>query len=72
MTSNLDSLDPVRAVTTEGYKYGFITDIEAEEAPPGLNEETVAFISAKKREPQWLLDWRLKAFRDWLRQEADA
>ena len=37
MTSNLDSLDPVRAVTTEGYKYGFVTDIEAEEAPPGLN-----------------------------------
>src|SRR5205807_3211811 len=56
---------PVRAVTTEGYKYGFVTDIEAEEAPPGLDESTVAFISAKKREPQWLLDWRLQAFRDW-------
>jgi Fe-S cluster assembly protein SufB len=65
MTSNADSLDTVRAVTTEGYKYGFVTDIEAEEAPPGLDEGTVAFISAKKGEPQWLLDWRLKAFRDW-------
>jgi len=47
------------------YKYGFFTDIEADSAPPGLNEETIRFISAKKEEPQWLLDWRLKAFRHW-------
>ena len=65
MSSNLEGLDPVRAVTSEGYKYGFVTDIEAEQAPPGLNEETVAFISAKKGEPRWLLDWRLEAFRHW-------
>jgi Fe-S cluster assembly protein SufB len=46
-----------------GYKYGFVTDIEADTAPPGLNEETVRLISAKKNEPEWMLEWRLKAFR---------
>jgi Fe-S cluster assembly protein SufB len=48
------------------YQYGFSTDIEAETLPPGLNEDTVRFISAKKGEPEWLLEWRLKAFRRWL------
>jgi len=48
------------------YKYGFTTDIEQEYAPPGLNEDIVRFISAKKNEPQWLLEWRLKAYRHWL------
>ena len=47
------------------YKYGFVTDIEADSLPPGLNEDTVRFISAKKNEPEWLLEWRLKAFRAW-------
>ncbi|XOV71758.1 MAG: Fe-S cluster assembly protein SufB [Verrucomicrobiota bacterium] len=47
------------------YKYGFITDIEAESAPPGLNEDIVRFISAKKNEPDFMLEWRLKAFRYW-------
>lgn len=47
------------------YKYGFITDIEAESAPPGLNEDIVRFISAKKNEPEFMLEWRLKAFRYW-------
>ncbi len=47
------------------YKFGFVTDIEQDFAPPGLDESTVRFISAKKEEPQWLLDWRLKAFRKW-------
>ena len=51
------------------YHHGFVTDIEADSAPPGLNEETIAFISAKKQEPQWLLDWRLKAYRNWLKME---
>ncbi|HEV2551241.1 MAG TPA: Fe-S cluster assembly protein SufB [Stellaceae bacterium] len=59
----------LRSVTGEGYKYGFFTDIESESAPPGLNEETVRFISAKKHEPEWLLEWRLKAYRDWLKME---
>ncbi len=48
------------------YKYGFVTDIESEFAPKGLNEDIVRFISAKKEEPDWLLDWRLAAFRHWL------
>jgi Fe-S cluster assembly protein SufB len=47
------------------YKYGFVTDIESEKAPPGLSEETVRFISAKKEEPQWMLEWRLRALRQW-------
>ena len=50
----------------ERYKYGFVTDIEADTAPKGLSEETIRFISAKKDEPEWLLEWRLKAYRHWL------
>ncbi|MFN3197170.1 MAG: Fe-S cluster assembly protein SufB [Bradymonadia bacterium] len=49
----------------EDYKYGFVTDIESETAPPGLNADTVRFISAKKGEPEWLLEWRLAAFEKW-------
>jgi Fe-S cluster assembly protein SufB len=52
-----------------GLQYGFFTDIENEQAPLGLNEGTVRFISAKKREPQWLLEWRLQAFQDWQKME---
>ncbi len=66
----METLDVVHASTGEGYKYGFITDIEVDEAPPGLNEDTVRFISAKKGEPEWLLEWRLKAFRRWLTMAA--
>ena len=51
------------------YKYGFVTDIEMETAPKGLNEEVIRFISAKKGEPEWLLEWRLKAYRHWLTME---
>lgn len=51
------------------YKYGFVTDIEADEAPMGLSEEIVRFISAKKNEPQWMLDWRIKAYQHWLKME---
>jgi len=51
------------------YKWGFITDIEAETAPKGLNEDIIRFISAKKNEPEWLLEWRLKAYRHWLTME---
>ncbi|MCK5775845.1 MAG: Fe-S cluster assembly protein SufB, partial [Bacteroidales bacterium] len=53
-------------VTSSDYKYGFTTDIETEYAPKGLNEDTVRFISAKKNEPEWLLEFRLKAFAKWL------
>jgi Fe-S cluster assembly protein SufB len=52
-------------LTQSDYKYGFVSDIEAESAPKGLNEGIVRFISAKKEEPEWLLEWRLKAFRHW-------
>ena len=51
------------------YEYGFITDIESETIPPGLNEDVIRTISKKKEEPQWLLDWRLKAYRHWLKKE---
>jgi Fe-S cluster assembly protein SufB len=47
------------------YKYGFVTDIEMERAPRGLSEDTVAFISAKKGEPEWMLEWRLGAYKRW-------
>lgn len=50
----------------EKYKYGFVTDIEADTVPCGLNEDIIRLISAKKNEPQWLLEWRLKAYRHWL------
>jgi len=53
-------------VTSSEYKYGFVTDIAADSAPMGLNEDIVRFISAKKNEPAWLLEWRLKAYRHWL------
>src|SRR5262245_15802312 len=56
--------DTVRDI--EQYKYGFVTDIETERAPKGLNEDIIRFISRKKEEPEWLLEWRLKAFRHWL------
>jgi len=69
MAASLDTLETVQLATGEGYKYGFVTNIEADEAPPGLNEGTVQFISAKKQEPAWLLEWRLKAFRRWLEME---
>lgn len=54
------------AKSLETYKYGFTTDIESEKAPMGLTEETVRYISAKKEEPEWLLEWRLEAFKRWL------
>ena len=57
--------DILEQITTSDYKYGFVTDIEADEAPKGLSEDTVRFISAKKKEPEWMLEYRLKAFRHW-------
>lgn len=52
-------------VAGRAYKYGFVTEIESDRAPAGLSEETIRFISAKKSEPEWLLEWRLQAFRHW-------
>src|SRR5436309_8696229 len=69
MTARAETLEKISTLAGEGYKYGFFTDIESEQAPPGLNEDTVRFISAKKKEPQWMLDWRLKAYNHWLKMQ---
>ena len=58
--------DELEILTTQDYKYGFVTDVESDSAPPGLSEDIVRFISAKKNEPEFLLEWRLKAYRNWL------
>jgi Fe-S cluster assembly protein SufB len=59
----------IETLANSEYKWGFTTDIEADSAPPGLNEDTIRFISHKKGEPDWLLQWRLKAYRHWLTME---
>jgi Fe-S cluster assembly protein SufB len=61
-----ETVERVRSIDVDQYKYGFETKIETEKAPKGLDESTVRFISAKKNEPEWLLEWRLEAFRRWL------
>jgi Fe-S cluster assembly protein SufB len=61
-----ETVEQVRRIDVDQYKYGFVTDIESEKAPKGLSEDTVRFISAKKSEPQWMLDWRLEAYKRWL------
>jgi Fe-S cluster assembly protein SufB len=61
-----ETVDKVRLIDVDQYKYGFVTDIESEKAPKGLSEDTVRFISAKKNEPEWMLAWRLEAFKRWL------
>lgn len=66
MSENVDILEEL---TNSEYKYGFVTDIEMETAPKGLTEDTVRFISAKKNEPEFMLEWRLKAFRYWQKME---
>ncbi len=62
-------LNTIEETVLGEYKYGFVTKIDADEAPKGLNEDTVRFISNKKKEPLWMLDWRLKAYRHWLKME---
>jgi len=63
--ADVSETETINQATTERYKYGFVTDIESDTAPKGLDESTIRFISAKKDEPEWLLEWRLKAFRMW-------
>ena len=63
-----DSNQALEKLAASDYKYGFVTDIEQETVPPGLNEDVIRLISAKKDEPDWLLAWRLEAFRFWLTQ----
>ena len=61
-----ETVDQVRLIDVDQYKYGFVTDIESDMAPKGLSEDTVRFISAKKNEPAWMLEWRLAAYKRWL------
>src|SRR5436190_10820059 len=61
-----ETVEQVRRIDVDQYKYGFVTDIESEKAPKGLSEDTIRFISAKKNEPEWMLNWRLDAYRRWL------
>jgi Fe-S cluster assembly protein SufB len=56
----------IEILANREYKYGFVTEVETDSVPPGLNEEIIRMISAKKREPEWMLDWRLRAYRHWL------
>ena len=66
------SSDLIDRKISEDYQYGFVTDIESETLPPGLDEDVIRFISNKKEEPRWLLDWRLKAYHHWLKMEEPA
>ena len=69
MVATQETIDKVKEVSST-YKYGFVTDLEAEKAPLGLSEDIVKFISHKKKEPKWLLEWRLKAYKKWLSMES--
>ena len=69
MPATSETLDTVQSVTQSGYKWGFETAIEMDFAPKGLTEDTVRLISARKDEPAWMLDWRLKAFAAWQKME---
>jgi Fe-S cluster assembly protein SufB len=64
-----ETIDQVKLIDVDQYKYGFETILESDKAPKGLSEDTVRFISAKKNEPEWMLDWRLEAFTRWKEME---
>ena len=68
MVATTETINQVKT-TTDKYKYGFSTKIEVDKAPKGLNEDIIRFISQKKNEPKWMLDWRLEAFKKWKRME---
>jgi Fe-S cluster assembly protein SufB len=67
--ADLDTIELVKDIDVDKYKYGFTTDIESDLAPKGLNEDIVRFISQKKGEPKWMLEWRLDAYRRWVQME---
>ncbi|HTZ70202.1 MAG TPA: Fe-S cluster assembly protein SufB [Acetobacteraceae bacterium] len=69
MSAVAETLETVRAVTDAGYKWGFVTDIDMDLAPKGLTEDTIRLISSRKQEPEWLLEWRLRAFSAWRAME---
>ena len=65
MAAVQETVEKVKSVDVDAYKYGFVTDIESELAPKGLNEDIIRYISAKKNEPEWMTQWRLEAFERW-------
>ncbi|TLP48969.1 Fe-S cluster assembly protein SufB [Cohaesibacter sp. CAU 1516] len=69
MAAVKETVDQVKQIDVDQYKYGFVTEIETEKAPLGLSEEVIRFISAKKTEPEWMLEWRLDAYKRWLTME---
>ncbi|MBR0786725.1 Fe-S cluster assembly protein SufB, partial [Bradyrhizobium iriomotense] len=66
MAAVQETIERVRGIDVDQYRYGFETLIDSEKAPKGLSEEIVKFISQKKNEPAWMLQWRLEAYRRWL------
>src|SRR6266446_5347617 len=64
--------ETIEGLVQQEYKYGFVTDVEADAAPPGLNEDIIRLISAKKDEPEFMLEWRLKSYRHWLTMKEPA
>jgi Fe-S cluster assembly protein SufB len=69
MAATIETIETLEEATGK-YKYGFVTDIESDKAPKGLNEDIIRFISAKKEEPEWMLEWRLKAYAVWQKMES--
>jgi Fe-S cluster assembly protein SufB len=67
--ADFDTIEKVRHLDVDQYKYGFETIIESDKAPKGLSEDVIRFISAKKDEPEWMLEWRLEAYRHWLQMD---
>src|SRR3974390_1820303 len=65
MAAIQETIDQVRSIDVDQYKYGFVTDIESEKAPKGLSDDIIRFISGKKEEPEWMLQWRLDAYHRW-------
>src|SRR3972149_5020837 len=63
------STQTIEALANREYQYGFVTEIETDSAPRGLNEDIIRLISAKKSEPEWMLEWRLKSYRHWTKVE---
>tara|TARA_Y100001960_G_scaffold327944_1_gene415555 strand:+ start:901 stop:2355 length:1455 start_codon:yes stop_codon:yes gene_type:complete len=66
---NLDNKSNIEAITESNYKFGFVTDLDSEKPPKGLSESTIKYISKKKNEPEWMLDWRLQAYDIWLKMK---
>lgn len=65
MAAVQETIDQVKSIDVTEYKYGFVTELEVEKPAKGLTEDTVRYISARKNEPEWMLEWRLDAFRRW-------